>query len=620
MTPIVIEDVAASGIDSALKTVILEEDIQAVAFVPLTSSGRIIGKFMVYFERPWKLAEEDLGIAQGIADLLGTGIERKRAEQALRESEERLRLAIEAAEIGTWDLNCLTGENRWDRRCKALFGFPPEAYVEYKTFLAVLHPNDRARVLETIQRSVHPSSDGSYDIEYRIVTKDGREKWIRAMGRAFFEEREGERQPVRFMGTALDVTERKRSEQAALEAQDRLQRWSVELEQAVNVKTAELRQSHDRLRTMATELNLSEQRERKRLATDLHDHLQQMLVVGKLKLGQGKRVAEESPKAAKLMKETDDVLSEALKYTRTLVTELSPPVLRDHGLPTGLKWLGKYMEKHQIAVTVIVPEKDELALPEDQAVLLFQSVRELLINSSKYAGTGQATVSLEQRDGLLRIEVRDEGVGFDFAAAAAAGTPSGGISSKFGLFSIRERMRALDGSFEIHSVPGQGTTATLLLPLGRNGEVEGKVTAADLKNSTLTSTLPPPAYRIRVLLVDDHIMVRQGLRTVLDTYADVKLIGEAGNGEEAVQLVDQLRPEVVVMDINMPKMDGIQATEQIMIRYPETIVIGLSVNAATENEEAMKRAGAVGLMTKEAAVEQLYGAIQEAVRSVARTR
>ena len=572
---------------------------------------------MVYFERPWKLAEEDLGVAQGIADLLGTGIERKRTEQALRESEERLRLAIEAAEIGTWDLNCLTGENRWDRRCKALFGFPPEAHVEYKTFLAVLHPNDRARVLETIQRSVHPSSDGSYDIEYRIVTTDGREKWIRAMGRAFFEEREGERQPVRFMGTALDVTERKRSEQAALEAQDRLQRWSVELEQAVNVKTAELRQSHDRLRTMATELNLSEQRERKRLATDLHDHLQQMLVVGKLKLGQGKREAEASPKAAKLMKETDDVLSEALKYTRTLVTELSPPVLRDHGLPTGLKWLGKYMEKHQIAVTVIVPEKDELALPEDQAVLLFQSVRELLINSSKYAGTGQATVSLEQRDGVLRIEVRDEGVGFDFAAA---GTPSGGISSKFGLFSIRERMRALDGSFEIHSVPGQGTTATLLLPLGRNGEVEGKVTAADLKNSTLTSTLPPPAYRIRVLLVDDHIMVRQGLRTVLDTYADVKLIGEAGNGEEAVQLVDQLRPEVVVMDINMPKMDGIQATEQIMIRYPETIVIGLSVNAATENEEAMKRAGAVGLMTKEAAVEQLYGAIQEAVRSVARTR
>lgn len=124
-----------------------------------------------------------------------------------------------------------------------------------------------------------------------------------------------------------------------------------------------------------------------------------------------------------------------------------------------------------------------------------------------------------------------------------------------------------------------------------------------------------PGHRIRVLLVDDHVMVRQGLRVVLDAYADVELIGEAGNGEEAIQLVDRLRPAVVVMDINMPKMDGIEATEQIKRRYPETIVIGISVNAAKENEESMIRAGAVRLMTKEAAVEQLYDEIQKAVKS-----
>ena len=89
-------------------------------------------------------------------------------------------------------------------------------------------------------------------------------------------------------------------------------------------------------------------------------------------------------------------------------------------------------------------------------------MRELLINSSKHARTGEATVRMEQRDGLLRMDVRDEGAGFDLAAA---GTPSGGISSKFGLFSIRERMRALGGSFEIESALGKGTTATLVLPL-----------------------------------------------------------------------------------------------------------------------------------------------------------
>jgi DNA-binding NarL/FixJ family response regulator len=119
---------------------------------------------------------------------------------------------------------------------------------------------------------------------------------------------------------------------------------------------------------------------------------------------------------------------------------------------------------------------------------------------------------------------------------------------------------------------------------------------------------------IRVLLVDDHIMVRQGLRAVLEAYADIELIGEAANGEEALRLVDQWRPAVVVMDINMPGINGIEATSEIKKRYPETVVIGLSVNAEGENQEAMTRAGAALLMTKEAAVEELYDAIQNAVR------
>jgi signal transduction histidine kinase len=156
-----------------------------------------------------------------------------------------------------------------------------------------------------------------------------------------------------------------------------------------------------------------------------------------------------------------------LKYTRTLVTELSPPVLRDHGLPAGLTWLGEYMQKHDVTVTVTVPD-EELQLPENQTVLLFQSVRELLINSSKHAGTREATVAMEHSDGLLRIEVRDEGVGFNLAAVGKASAE--GVSSKFGLFSIGERMRALGGSLEIESVPGKGTTATLILPLRTSDE------------------------------------------------------------------------------------------------------------------------------------------------------
>ena len=274
----------------------------------------------------------------------------------------------------------------------------------------------------------------------------------------------------RFISIIEDINDRKQAEDALREAQARLQRWNVELEQAVNMKTAELRQSQDRLRALTSELNLAEQRERKRLATELHDHLQQMLVVGKLTIGQGKRAASGVPACETVLKKVDDILSDALTYSRTLVAELSPPVLRDHGLTASLKWLAEYMKKkHEQTVSVAVSDNQGFKLSEDQRVLIFQSVRELLINSAKYAGTGQATLTMEERADQLYIPVKDEGTGFDLAAAASAGVPSGEMSSKFGLYSIQERMWALGGSFTIHSAPGRGTNATLILPRTSSG-------------------------------------------------------------------------------------------------------------------------------------------------------
>jgi CheY-like chemotaxis protein len=254
--------------------------------------------------------------------------------------------------------------------------------------------------------------------------------------------------------------------------------------------------------------------------------------------------------------------------------------------------------------------------------LLFQCVRELLINSSKHAGTGNARVTMERGDGNVRIVVGDDGAGFDLAAAAIAttGAPGGTTFSKFGLFSIRERMRALGGSFHIESSPGQGTTGTLLLPLAAKpavarepwtGEHERRRGAAVPDKSPLSTV---HSSLIRVLLVDDHAMVRQGLRSVLDAYADMQVVGEARDGIEAVKLVEELRPRVVVMDINMPNMNGIEATTRIKAQWPETTIIGISVNSGGDNSAAMQRAGAVTLLTKEAAVEQLHDIITKAVK------
>ena len=251
-----------------------------------------------------------------------------------------------------------------------------------------------------------------------------------------------------------EIIKRKRVEEALADL-------TKNLEERITTRTQQLR-------ALATELNLAEQQERKRLAVELHDHLQHLLVLGKLKIGQGKRYAP-PPALAEVMKQVDDVLSDALRYTRTLVAELSPAVLRDHGLVAALKWLGEYMQKLSMTVHVTVPEHLDFSLPEDQAILLFQSVRELLINASKYAGTGKASVTFDCAGDHLQIQVKDEGRGFDVTAATAAeGSSTGGSSSKFGLFSIRERMTALGGSFEIQSAPDEGTTATLTLPLLRS--------------------------------------------------------------------------------------------------------------------------------------------------------
>lgn len=391
----------------------------------------------------------------------------------------------------------------------------------------------------------------------------------------------------------------------------------MELERVVNTKTAELQQSQERLRALASELNLTEQRERKRLATELHDHLQQMLVFGKLTIGQGKRSASGVPACERVLKKVDEILSDALVYSRTLVAELSPPVLRDHGLAASLKWLAEYMKtKHEQTVTVVVPVDQGLNLPEDQRVLLFQSVRELLINSAKHAGTGQARLTMEQHADYVRITVHDDGQGFDYTAADA-GTVSDGISSKFGLFSIQERMRALGGSFEIQSAPGKGTSAILVLPLAESMADQGAIIVDSpfLHDRLQEHTAPTDRSTIRILIADDHAMIRQGLRTMLEAYHDVHISGEAANGDQAITLAQEIQPDVVLMDINMPQVNGIDATAVIKRHSPHTVIVGLSVNADRGNREAMIQAGATTLLTKEAPVEELYQAIHQALKA-----
>ncbi|AKI99199.1 PAS domain S-box-containing protein [Archangium gephyra] len=133
-----------------------------------------------------------------------------RQTEALRENEAHLRLALESAALGTWDLNPLTGELRWDARCKALFGLPVAAEVDFSTFQASIVPEERERVEASVARALIPGGGGEYREEFHIRRfQDGMERWISSRGQCFFDERG---RAVRFIGTVMDVTERRRAE------------------------------------------------------------------------------------------------------------------------------------------------------------------------------------------------------------------------------------------------------------------------------------------------------------------------------------------------------------------------------------------------------------------------
>ncbi|WNM62324.1 PAS domain S-box protein [Candidatus Nitrospira neomarina] len=411
-----------------------------------------------------------------------------------------------------------------------------------------------------------------------------------------------------------DISERK-------QAEENLRRWKDELEVRVQTRTGELLSSKNRLRSLAAQLSLTEEHQRRKLARDLHDYLVQLLVVGRMKLHELKENVSLPPEAEVLTGEVEDVLQQALTYSRTTIAELSPPALHETGLAESLKWLAEIMEKHGLRVKVHTSDYEAIPLSEDRVILLFQSLRELLFNVLKHAGVDEATVRMSSGQvGKVCIAVEDHGKGLQVGAMQQAMEPG-----HLGLFAVQERMEAMGGRVEFTSAPGKGTSVRLVLPIhGSPGEIdtesprERKITQSPGSEHTAVNpqceevasigqtTVQP---RIRVMLVDDHVMFRKGMQKLLERYPDVEIVGEANDGEEAVRVVPQLMPDVVVMDNNMPKLNGIDATRRICREWPAIKVIGLSMYDEKEIRAAMLDAGAVDYLQKNGTVTELYQAI-----------
>jgi len=245
----------------------------------------------------------------------------------------------------------------------------------------------------------------------------------------------------------MDITERVRmaSEMAALNA-------------SLERRVEEVQRLSERLRRLATELTRTEQRERERMTTILHDHLQQLLVAGQMQLEVLRDPQAKQAEAA--ASELDKILADALAACHSLAVELNPPVLRQFGLAPALEWLATQFEKRHLLKVHVHDDKSAVLAAVELRGFLFDAIRELLLNVVKHSGVDEAWVTLSGREGRYQAQVEDRGRGFDFAPPCDPNV-EGGI----GLFSLQQRLVSMGGNLEVETAPGRGTRVTVTVPI-----------------------------------------------------------------------------------------------------------------------------------------------------------
>jgi len=285
---------------------------------------------------------------------------------------------------------------------------------------------------------------------------------------------------LEIVASAIGVEEERK------QAEDALQRIRDELEVRVKQRTAELARANEelrneigerkkteekllsyqnQLRSLASELSLAEERLRRRIATDVHDHIGQNLAISKIKLD-SLAEAISSSELSKDLDEIRDLVAQTIESTRSLTFELSPPVLYELGFEPAMKWLVRETRQRYGLSTEFTDDGQSKPLDNNIRVLLFQAVRELLVNVVKHAQARNVTVSTRRAGDEICVSVEDDGVGFNVSESGSHEYRTGG----FGLFSIRERLGYIGGHLDVESRVGKGTRVTLTAPINQEKE------------------------------------------------------------------------------------------------------------------------------------------------------
>jgi PAS domain S-box-containing protein len=464
-----------------------------------------------------------------------------------------------------------------------------------------VHPGDQERLRDAWRQAT--TSGNVFRMEVRLRRHDGVYRWFEAYATPV---RDSQGNINQWFGCSIDIDDRKRAEEALRRSEMRLRSVNGSLERRVRERTAEVETRSEQLRAVALDLAETESRERKRLAQLLHDHFQQLVSAAKLKVGVVRR-RNGDEQTVDSMRQIESLLDEAIIASRSLATELSPPVLHDGGLIAAMDWLTRRMERNH-ALSVALDVEGECEPDNEQVrVIMFECVRELLFNITKHADTHQAWLSVRMLgEGLLHVQVRDEGKGFD----AVQEEVKKHLDGSFGLFSIRERLSLIGGLMRITSSPGHGATVDLTVP-----SVVRKAPPVDRREPAPREALPAPMAHLRVVVADDHQLYREGLMAMLAQESYLEVVGQAGDGEEAVEVCQQLKPDVLIVDISMPRLNGVQVTSILAKQFPAMQIIGLSMHEQDDMAQAMRDAGAVAYFSKSGAPEEtLLNALRAAAK------
>ncbi len=348
--------------------------------------------------------------------------------ELLRDSEVRFRTIFEDSNIG---IALVDKEGRIvesNPALQSLLGYSQED-LRTKEFSEFIQPEEAAGCKDLFQELVAGKRQ-SYRHEKQYLGKDGRLAWGRLTVSPF----RGAGSEGQFaIGMLEDISDQKQAQ-------------------------AKVSDYQEKLRSVALELSLTEERERRRLATDLHDHVGQILALAQIKLGALRESASNGQIRA--LDEVRQLIEQTIRYTRSVGFELSPPILYDLGFEAAVEWLAEQIQEQHGVHIKVAADRSPKPVDDEIRILLFQFLRELLTGMVRLAKPNNITVLISRNGTHMGVDIENDG--FMAEPGPESTLPSPG---ELGLFSIRERLKFLGGSLQVESGPGLGTRMSLRVPL-----------------------------------------------------------------------------------------------------------------------------------------------------------